>query len=239
MIKIQQKRIMTFCDVIRALVPECRLIIGQDVLNILAVDTANVAMVNINLPKAQCEEFTDEEPCEIGMDVDKWKQAPKIMKDDVPITITRGAGKIVFSDGKYTYTHVPLDPTTVRKRPNPPTINLPASVVIDAKEYNETIKAMGIIGDKVRVTIRGKTLELSTEGDTDLIQKEIESQDNKENTGVVSSLFSLDYLKETAKAMKDAGTLTIHAAQDHPIRFDFDIDGMEASFIIAPRIEAD
>jgi len=237
MMKIEQKRITAFCDVLRALVPECRLIIGPDVLNVIAVDTANVAMVNINLHKAQFEEFT-EEPGEVGMDVVKWKQALDIMKTG-PVTITRQAGKIVFSDGLYTYTHVPLDPTTIRKRPTCPTMMLPASVVIDAKEYNDTIKAIGVIGDKVRVSIKGTTLELSVEGDTDLIRKEIESKDGKENAVAVASLFSLDYLKETAKAMRDSGTITIHTGKDHPVRFDFDLDGMEASFMIAPRIEAD
>lgn len=238
MMKISQKRITAFCDVLRALVPECRLVICPDGFNTIAIDTANVAMVNINLPKAQFEEF-QEDPAEIGMDVEKWKQALGVMKSDDTVTITRDKGKIVFSDGKYTYTHTPLDPSTLRKRAGGPSLTLPASVVIDAKEYNETIKAMGVIGDKVKFTIKGTTLELSTEGDTDLIQKELESQDGTLNAATASSLFSLDYLKETARAMRDAGKITVHAGQDHPVRFDFEIDGIECSYVIAPRIEGD
>ena len=47
MMKIDQNKISSFVDVIRALVPECRLMITADGLNVLAIDTANVAMVSV------------------------------------------------------------------------------------------------------------------------------------------------------------------------------------------------
>ncbi len=46
-------------------------------------------------------------------------------------------------------------------------------------------------------------------------------------------------MRDIAKAMKDAGTITVYVGQDHPIRFDFEIEDIEGSFMIAPRLEAD
>jgi hypothetical protein len=46
-------------------------------------------------------------------------------------------------------------------------------------------------------------------------------------------------MKDIARAMKGAATVSVHAGQDHPIRFDFEIAGIEASFLVAPRIETD
>ena len=237
--KITQKRLAALCDTLRALVPECRLMITESGISVLAVDTANVGIVSINLPKASFEEYA-EETAEIGMDVTKWKDMLSIMKDPAStITINRDStsGKIRISDGLYTYTHVPLDANTLRKKAKPPHISLASSVIVDAKEYNEVVKAMGVIGDKVRLQIDGEHLELKADGDTDSIRKEITSQpQDKKNGPAVASLFSIDYLKDVAKAMKDAGTITVHLGMDHPVRFDFDYEGMECSFLLAPRI---
>ena len=236
--KINQKRITAFIGILRALVPECRLMISaEDGLNVLAVDTANVGMVSVRLPKESFEEF-DEESSEIGMDVEKWKTAIDIMKDDGTVTITRDKdGRITLTDGSYNYVHVPLDPTTVRKRPNLPNVKLPASVIIAAKEYYETIRTLGVIGDKGRYTITGNSLEIKSEGDTDEVRRTLPGMTDRSNKNPASSSFSLDYLKDTAKAMKDAGKITVSLGKDHPVRFDFDYETIEASFILAPRIE--
>jgi proliferating cell nuclear antigen len=146
---------------------------------------------------------------------------------------------MVLADGSYTYTHVTLDPSTLRPRPKSPGINLPASVVIDAKEFSEVIKSMAVIGDKIRMGIKGSALEISTEGDTDKLVKEIKCQEGHANVVEAKSLYSIDYLKDVAKAMKDAANITVHMNDNHPVRFDFEIEGMECSYMIAPRIEAD
>lgn len=236
MMCINQKRIAAFIGILRALVPECRLMISaEDGLNVLAVDTANVGMVSCRLPKESFEEFS-EEKTEIGMDVERFRTAIDTMAGDT-ITITRKEDRIIFADGSCTYTHIPLDPSTVRKRPTLPNISLPATIVIDAKEYHETIKTVGKIGDKARYTITGNILEIKSEGDTDEVRKTLHSAGGDGSyKGTAASLFSLDYLKDTAKAMKDAGKITVSLGQDHPVRFDFDYETIEASFILAPRI---
>ncbi len=239
MMKIELKKITAFCNIVQALTPECRLLVTDAGINTLAVDTANVGMVSCSLPKESFQEYT-ETKAEIGMDLTKWKGILGILKDG-PVTIQRDKdNRLIFSDGRYTYTLSSLDPTTVRKRPNVPNIGLPVTVTLDAKEYAETIRAMGVIGDKIKFEIDGERFELSTEGDTDKLRKELTGQPrDKKNGAAVASLFSLDYLKDTARVMKEAGTITLHLGQDHPCRFDFDIEGLEASFLLAPRIESE
>ena len=239
MMKISQARLSTFIEILRALVPECRLMITEIGINTLVVDTANVAMVRANLPKASFEVF-NEERGEIGLDVMKWKTILGIMDDpESTITITRKENQLRIFDGKWDDTHTPLDPTTVRKRPNEPGLNLPAAIVIDAKEFSEVIRAMRVIGDKARFSATPGGLTLDTEGDTDNLNRLIPGKEGTAVPAPVSSLFSLEYMGDIAKPMKGAGTITVHMAQDHPIRFDFEIDGIEAGFMIAPRLEAD
>lgn len=234
--KIEHKRLASFCNIAAALVPECRLMITKDGFNTMAVDTANVGMVSIRLPAASFGEYGIAESTEIGMDVPKWKQAIGILKEDtITLTLDPATKKITFTDGSYTLTHTPLDPNTCRKRPNPPTLNLPASLVVDAPEFAETIAALAKIGDKVLFEAKEGALELSTEGDTDKLRKGIPAE-GKAGAGN-SSLFSIDYLKDISKAMREAGKVTVCLGKDHPVRFDFDIEGMECAFLLAPRID--
>jgi proliferating cell nuclear antigen len=242
MMKIEQRKLDAFIGILEALVPECKLMITADGWNTASTDTANVAMVVATLPATAFAEYTVTDKTEIGFDVPKWANMLKVMHDPKStITIDRqDTGRFKVSDGAYTFTHVPLDPSTVRKRPNAPGINLPATVVINPVELAEVIKAMAVIGDKARFTVGKDGLELAAEGDTDKLRKTLEKKDgSKLPEQPVSSLFSLDYMKDIARAMKGAATVSVHAGQDHPIRFDFEIAGIEASFLVAPRIETD
>jgi proliferating cell nuclear antigen len=238
MMKIDQGRLATFVRLIRALVPECRLMITADGLNTMAVDAANVAMVSVRLPKDAFEQYGVQGD-ELGMDVTKWKAALDICENS-PIEIGQEKDKIVIRDGCYTYTHAPLDPSTVRKRPNMPNLSLAATTEVDAKELFEAVKAMGVVGEKVRFTMKGVVLEISAEGDTDKLVKEIEPKGGRADpSGMATALFSLDYLADIARAVKDAGTVTIHMKTDNPVRFDCDIDQIEVSYLLAPRLEGD
>ena len=240
MIRIEQNRLDTFINILEALVPECKMMINADGWNTAATDTANVAMVVATLPATAFAEYTVTDKTEIGFDVPKWANMLKVMHDPKStITIDRQEnGRFKVSDSSYTYTHTPLDPNTVRKRPNIPIINLPATVVINPAELAEVIKAMAVIGDKARFTVGRDGLELAAEGDTDKLRKTLEKKDGSTHPEQpVSSLFSLDYMKDIPRAMKGAATVSVHAGQDHPIRFDFEIEGIEASYLVAPRIE--
>ena len=246
MMKLSRKQLEAFVNTVDALVPECRLMITPDGWNTIAVDAANVAMVSASMPATLFEAFDGETKTEIGMDVPKWKNMLTVMRDpDAIITISRpdgeGSGKLNVSDGKYTYTITLLDPNTVRKRPAPPTLTLPAAIAVDAKELQEAIKAMGVISDKVRFTAsKAGGLVLDAEGETDRLDKGMEldiAQVAKLPEQPVSSLFSLDYLTDISRAMKGTGRPVLHLGTDYPIRFDFEIEGIEASYLVAPRID--
>lgn len=241
MMKIEQKKLASFCETLAALVPECRLTINQDGWNTGATDTANVAMVMANLPKASFTEFQCTEKTEIGIDVQKWTAMLKIMSDPKStIEITVDGSRINVSDGRYTYTLAMLDVNTVRKRPTPPNLSLPASIVTGAKEFNEALKAMAVIADKVRLTADKDGITLHADGDSDHLDKPLAMLDgSKAPDQKISSLFSLDYLRDIGKAVKAADSLTLLMGHDHPIRFDFELEGIECSYLVAPRIDAE
>lgn len=238
MMEIKQERLTAFVDILRALVTECRLTMTADGISTMAVDVANVAMVSAVLPKTLFEEY-DEKRSEIGMDVEKWHTILAIMNDQKStIRIRRTEqGFLEVSDGNWSDSHTPLDPDTVRKKPNTPTLNLPASIEVGAKEFYETIKAMSTISDKIRLSTGPDGLSLDVDGDSDKLHKVIPATNGVSPATAVSASFSLDYMKGLARATKDAVTVTVSMGQDHPVRLDFTISGIEASYLLAPRLE--
>ncbi len=96
-------------DVIAALVTECRLHVGEDGLKTRAVDTANVAMISLDLSREAFSSFVATE-CELGVDISKMKNIIGMMGkgDELTLELPEGGHKMemVFS-GNQVLSHPP------------------------------------------------------------------------------------------------------------------------------------
>jgi proliferating cell nuclear antigen len=164
--------------------------------------------------------------------------------DLISLELADNAQKMSISAHGYHYSITLLDTNTIRKDPNPPTINLPGKIVITGDDFNNAMKAAAVISDKIALGINPKdqTFYLIAEGDTDTIRREFGKDELKSLTPVEArSLFSLDYLKDMGKVMSKAAEIEIYLGIDHPVRFSFIIAGGNGhvEYLLAPRIEAD
>ena len=232
-------------DAISALIPECRLHTAEDGISTRAVDTANVAMIAIDLKKEAFETYKAT-TSEIGVDISKMKNIFNMAGkgDIISLELGDAAQKMAVSVHGYHYSITLLDTNTIRKDPNSPTINLPGKVVISGEDLNNAIKAAAVISDKIAMGINAKdqTFFMVAEGDTDHIQREFSKDELKSLTAVdARSLFSLDYLKDMGKVMSRAAEVEVFLGVDHPVRFSFEIAGGNGhvEYLLAPRIEAD
>jgi proliferating cell nuclear antigen len=219
-----------FIDAISALVPECRLHTTETGISTRAVDTANVAMVGLELKKEAFDSYTATTG-QMGIDLSKMKNIFNMAAkgDLISLELPDNAQKMSVSVHGYHYSITLLDTNTIRKDPNPPTISLPGKIVIS---------------DKIALGINPKdqVFYLVAEGDTDHIRREFGKDEVKSLTPVEArSLFSLDYLKDMGKVMSKAAEVEIFLGIDHPVRFSFDIAGGNGhvEYLLAPRIEAD
>jgi len=232
-------------DVILALVTECRVHTENEGILTRAVDTANVAMVTLTLDKSAFSSY-EASADQIGVDITKMKNIIGMMNKGEPLTLDlpEGEKKLKLSFGGYRYSITLLDVNTIRKDPNPPTIELPGKAVLSGDDLNSAIKAAAVISDKVALGIdpETETFYMEAEGDTDHIKLEIGSGDLRSLTPVkVRSLFSLDYLKDMGRVMGRADEVEIQLGNDHPVKFGFDIanGGGHVEYLLAPRIEAE
>ncbi|MCX6681795.1 MAG: DNA polymerase sliding clamp [Methanoregula sp.] len=232
-------------DAISALVPECRLHTADNGISTRAVDTANVAMVSLELKKEAFDSFKATKS-QLGVDISKMKNIFNMMGkgDLISLELPENAQKIQLSVHGYLYSITLLDTNTIRKDPNPPTISLPGKLTISGDDLNNAIKAAAVISDKIAIGINPKeqTFFMDAEGDTDHIRREFGKDELKSlSPNEARSLFSLDYLKDMGKVMSRAAEVEVFLGIDHPVRFSFDIAGGNGhvEYLLAPRIEAD
>jgi proliferating cell nuclear antigen len=232
-------------DVIAAIVTECRLNVSEAGFMARAVDTANVAMISIELTSGAFSSYAATETV-VGLDINKMKNIVSMMGkvDILSLELPEGGYKMEMAFGGYKYSVALLDVNTVRKDPNMPTIQLPGKVVISGSELNNAIKAAALVSDKIAFGINPEkgTFYMEADGDTDHINLEIKGSDLKSFTPAEArSLFSLDYLKDMGRVMSRAEEVEIQIGVDHPVKFGFSIAGGngKVEYLLAPRIEAD
>ncbi len=232
-------------DAIAALVTECRLHTEEDMFTTRAVDTANVAMVSLELKSTAFDAYSAT-PGELGLDIAKMKNVLGMMSrgDALTLNLLDEERKLELAFKGYQYSITLLDVSTIRKDPSPPTIELPGKAVISGSALNNAIKAAAVISDKIALGIDpdAMTFYMEAEGDTDHIKLALGEDELVALSPVAArSLFSLDYLKDMGKVMAKAEEVEVHLGIDHPVKFAFDIaDGNgRVEYLLAPRIEAD
>ncbi|QYZ78359.1 DNA polymerase sliding clamp [Methanofollis formosanus] len=232
-------------DAVAALVTECRLHVDETGIRTCAVDTANVAMVSLELGKDAFETY-EAAPEELGIDIAKMKSILGMMSkgDLLSLNLAEGSHKLELSFGSYQYSVTLLDVNTIRKDPSPPAIELPGKVDLQGSALSSAIKAADVISDKIALGIDEKTetFFMMAEGDTDHIRLELgRDQLIDIQPAEARSLFSLDYLKDMGKVMARAEKVRAEIGVDHPVRFLFDLaEGSgHIQYLLAPRIEAE
>ncbi|MDO5843966.1 MAG: DNA polymerase sliding clamp [Methanocorpusculum sp.] len=232
-------------DAVSALVNECRLHVDEKGIRTITVDTSNVAMVSLELEASAFETYTAE-PCEIGLDIEKIRSMMAMIgkSDVVSLELDDTGKKLKISFGGYEYSITLLDTKTIRKDPNAPNLNLPATFEIPGAMFNDAIKASNMVSDKILLSVSAETkvFTMNADGDSDRIKRELAGDDIHYITCAdAKSLFSLDYLKDMGKAISRADKVQIRLGNDHPVQFSFVYaDGKgKIGYLLAPRIEAD
>src|SRR5512136_1892271 len=232
-------------DAIAALVTECRLHADANGIRTRAVDTANVAMVSMDLKKDAFKSYSATKD-ELGIDIAKMKNILGMVGkgDLLSMSLPEAGHKLEMAFQSYKYSITLLDVNTIRKDPNPPTIELPGKIVITGEALNSAIRAASVVSDKIALGIDPKAQKffMVAEGDTDHIRLEL-GKDELVSLAPVEAraLSSLDYLKDLGKVMGRAAEVQVALGIDHPVKFSFTFaDGKgSVDYLLAPRIEAD
>jgi proliferating cell nuclear antigen len=228
-------------DSLSTLVDEAKFQIAPEGLQVLAVDAAHVAMVDLTLSKAAFKNFEADE-MELGIDIDKLSDATRLAsaEDEVEFVLEE-EGLLRLEIGNLTR-RMSLVDTSGMTEPQIPDLDLPARIVMPADELDRGIKAAEGVSDHVALHATTEGFELSAEGDMDSVNLALDKKTLLELDvdEEARSLFSLDYFSNMVKVAKAAGTVEARLGNDYPVRMTFDYANGEGSvtYLLAPRIES-
>jgi len=236
---ISAKDLKTLLKGLNALVSEARLHFTDKGLHVRAVEPANVAMVIATVEPEVFEAYqTADDDVVVGVDLNRLYDVCKSLnnKDNADIAITNE--KLTVTSGNMTYTIAVIDPTAIRREPKIPELDLPAEVVIDAKEFKKAIAAVEKVADEAIFEKTSEEFRIIAKGDVEGIVYSADSSKLIEaNSGEAKAKFSVEYLKMFCKVAE--GTVRIKLNTDYPCWLTFEIkDGFTIEYILAPRIEA-
>lgn len=244
--EIEAEKLKEALEAVAVLVDECKLKFTPTGIIIRAVDPANVAMVTLDLQADAFNSFNASEG-EIGLDLEKFMDILTMAgKDDiVSLSLDENTHKLIIRIEGLSYTTSLLDPTTIRKEPKVPQLDLPAHIALPGSTLLRAIKAADKVGDYMwmKVNEQEQAFILEAEGDTDHVQLILKQDEliSLQSTSEARSLFSLEYLKDISKSLGKAGEIHIDLGKDYPVKIQFTIaDGAgEVSYLLAPRVESD
>ncbi len=231
-------------EAVSTLVDEAKFHITKDGISARAVDPANVAMVSFDLKAGAFESYNATDG-EIGVDLTRLNDILGMTsKDDkIELNLNEETRKLEIRTGGLAYTLSLLDPTSIRKEPKVPKLELPAKIVLNGAELKRAVKAAEKVSDHMALGVVDKTFYVEAEGDLDKVRLDIPESSliSIQSTGNVRSLFSLDYLNDLAKSLGKAEKVSIDLGTDYPVNFTFNIAGGNGTvtYLLAPRIESE
>lgn len=228
---------------ISTLVDEAKFKITPEGISVRAVDPANVAMVSFDLSKDAFDSFEATEG-ELGIDLTKLNGVMEMAdkNDSIELELDENAHKLVLKMRGLAYTMSLLDPSSIRKEPKVPALELPARIVIRGEDVKRAVKAAEKVSDYMSMGVKGDVFFMEAEGDTDKVLVEMAKDQLIDiKPSEVKSLFSLDYLSDMSKIVGKAGEVTIDLGKDYPLKIRLKIaEGHgEVSYMLAPRVESE
>ena len=231
-------------EAVSTLVDEAKFRLNKDGMTARAVDPANVAMVAFDL-NAKAFDLFEATESEIGIDLVRFMDILGMAsKDDrLELNLNEETRKLEIRTGGLAYTLSLLDPSSIRKEPKMPNLELPAKIVLNGTELRRAVKAAEKVSDHMALGVQDKTFYVEAEGDLDKVRLDIPESSliSIQASSNVRSLFSLDYLNDLAKSLGKAEKVNIDLGTDYPVKFTFNIAGGNGTvtYLLAPRIESE
>ena len=229
-------------DLISELVTEVRIKFNEFGLSITAIDPANVAMVGFKIPKSAFSQYeTGKET--LGINLDSLR---KILK-------RAGIGSSLIMESKDNFLKIDIYDRIKRsfnlslidvesedidfdaktgKMEFAVSVDLPSVDLVDSVEDGVVVAdACSFIIDSGKFIIEAKGLNSA--------RSEFSGDEANIKGENCRSRYSLEYLQKFMKGAKLCDRTFLNFADDHPLKIDFSMPGMQLGLVLAPRVETD
>ncbi|WP_224447896.1 DNA polymerase sliding clamp [Haloprofundus salilacus] len=231
-------------DPVGVLVDECKIRLDEDGLRISAMDPATVGVVELSLEAGAFESY-EADGGVVGVDVDRLDDVVEMADTGqlVHLELDAETRQLRIRIGGLEYTLALVDPDAIRQEPDLDSIELPASAVVEGRQFGRAIDAAEMVSNHVAVGVDEveEQLYVNAEGDVDSVHYELPADDLVDfQPASAHSLFSLDYLTEMNRVVPDDAAVTLELGEEFPMRLGYEFaDGEgKALYFLAPRIQS-
>jgi len=241
--KLRSDILKGIVDVVSTLIDEAKFKIGENGIQLKAVDPAHVAMIDLTLGKEAFDQYSATET-DLGLDLEKLKEVIRLSKsgDMIEMRQDEERGRLVIMVGNITR-RMNLVSTEGMSDPKVPNLTLPARITVTVDELQRGIKAAESISDHVALNANTEGFEMVSDGDTDSVSLKLPKAllVDLQCSESIRSLFPMDYFSTIIKAIPSGTNVSVNLGNDLPVRLDFDIAAGKGSvrYLLAPRIEND
>jgi len=224
-------------------ITEATFTFNKNGIKLIAMDPANICMVNLDILPSLFSEYKVEQAKEVTLNLSYLQQALNRARSSDAVTLSVEQNKLKLTIlGKSTKRFfIPLLEKEGKER-SAPDLDFSAKVEIDADEFKDYIDDASIAGDAITFEVDEDKLNIHS-GETG---SKVHIEIKKGSDAVVSfelkekarSIFSMEYLKKIASSAKLTDTVVVNLSNDYPTRLDFKaLNKLRMQFILAPRIE--
>jgi len=239
-----------FVATLMPVVNEGKLQLTDDGLRTVAVDPANVAMIDSTLPAETFEHYERSGAIDvIGINLERFDEVLGFGDSDdvVELVLDAETRTLTATIDALEYTLALIDPDAIRQEPDLPDLDLTAEIVLEGRDLDRGLTATDMVGD--HATMRSEpddeaeAFVIEAEGDTDAASLAFGSADVIDATVDESavSIFSIDYLKEVTKPIGADTEVRVDLGTEFPaeLRFEYADGAGDALYVVAPRITND
>lgn len=231
--------------IISELVNEVTLKVSKDKIELLAMDPANVAMVDFKLLAPAFVEYEVNKPCSISVSLEGLKAILRRAKptDALQLALDEERNRLnidLIGDTKrnFTLSLLNLDENEVSlpKLSYAVKVELPSGKLYDAiEDVNVIEESVALIVEANKFTIKSESNLSDAKVDLSGPGTVVEISEEK-----ASSKYSIEYLKKIVTGNKLADVAVIQFGNDYPLKVEFLVlDKLRLGFILAPRVSND
>ncbi len=226
-------------DIISELVMEVKMKVNEFGLSMVAIDPANVAMVEFKLPKSAFSRFEVEGPEELGINLDNLKRILKRCGASGSLILERKENllNIQIQDRikrNFTINLIELE----SEDKDMPSLEYVASVEMNPVDLIASIEDCVVVSDACSFIINEGKFIIEAKG-MNSARSEFSGDEATIDAENCKSRYSLEYLQKFIKTGKIVDKMNIKFSNEHPLRMEFKTEHMELNFILAPRVETE
>ena len=230
--------------IVSEIVTEATIKITSDLLELIAMDPANVAMVAFKIPASSFLSFELEKPTNLTVNLNSLKQILRRTKSSDILTLEQEENKlkiILQSTSTRTF-YLPLIDMDDKEQ-KIPNLSFCAEIKTLSSLLNDAVDDVDVVGESVTFGVQSETFVVASKGDLSKATVEIPADGQTKiecSEDGAKAKYSIEYLKKMIQGSKLSDQVVIQFSKDYPLKITYAVkDKVELSFVLAPRVDND